>query len=144
MNEPRQSYLDYYRPLVGMMVLAVADTVPAADSGASDDSWPVLLVSHPDAPEYEFQLEVSQDPEGNGPGFLFFATGDESEEEIDIEGLKITAVDLLEDQYEDWVYWPTLICDRPGKSPLTITISRDPEGNGAGHLFGVPQGLEIS
>lgn len=140
--EERQSYLDYYRPLVGMTVLGLVDSSDGL-SGADADVWPALLVSHPEAPEHEFELEVAKDLEGNGPGHLFFATGDEDEEEIELEGLTIIAVDLLRDEYDDWLYWPTLICDRSGRRPLTITVSKDPEGNGDGHLLGVPQELEI-
>lgn len=136
MIESRTDYLEYYRPLVGMNVVGVAE--------ANDAEWPALVVSHPEDPEHEFELDVSQDPEGNGPGFLFFATGDESKGVIELEDLTITAVALLRDEYEDWLYWPTLICAREGKTPLTITISQDPEGNGPGHLLGVPQDLEIS
>ena len=42
-------------------------------AGVTKDGWPYFNVSVrvPGMGEVSFKVEVSQDPEGNGPGFLF-------------------------------------------------------------------------
>ena len=58
----------YLQPLVGAKITRVE--AKAEDDGSGwVQVWPVLHVSLPDGTK--LRLEVSQDPEGNGPGFLF-------------------------------------------------------------------------
>ena len=56
-------------PLIGGTITAV-DAIPSDNWGFAE-VWPVLIVTKPDGTSY--QVEVSEDPEGNGPGFLFIA-----------------------------------------------------------------------
>lgn len=57
----------YLAPLVGA---TITDAVgKAQDDGFGEEVWPTLTVRTKDGEE--FDLEVSQDEEGNGPGFLF-------------------------------------------------------------------------
>jgi hypothetical protein len=47
----------------------VGGKIVDAGSGDSYDDFPYFIVQHP---KYgKLKVEVSQDPEGNGPGFLF-------------------------------------------------------------------------
>lgn len=55
----------YLAPLVGCKIVAVR--ADADEDGL--DPWPVILAETVDGVSYE--LEVSRDEEGNGPGFLF-------------------------------------------------------------------------
>jgi hypothetical protein len=126
--------LDYYRPLVGMQIEGVL----------ANTAWPTLLCSHPKLPGREFEISAACDREGNGPGFLFFETDDPTREEFVVEGARITAVEIVQDRYEDYIYWPTLFCElADGAGTLKIEVSIDPEGNDGGHLFGVPPQTDL-
>jgi len=61
----RKFYKDYYGVLVGA-------TITKATIGEQDEegeTWPVFEVKLKDGTKLE--LELSQDEEGNGPGFMF-------------------------------------------------------------------------
>lgn len=61
----RSFYEAYYGQLVGC-------TVVQAKMEADDDEgqlWPTLTMRKPGGEQ--FVVELSQDPEGNGPGFMF-------------------------------------------------------------------------
>lgn len=61
MNKAQQAfYRKYYATLIGGTIV---------QTGVTDDGWPQLVVKMPTGETYT--CEVSQDPEGNGPGFLF-------------------------------------------------------------------------
>ena len=55
----------YYGGAVGLTITGVV----ARHDEYDDRIWPVLLAQ--DKNGNTFELEVSQDPEGNGPGFIF-------------------------------------------------------------------------
>lgn len=57
---------NYYGQLVGMKVVAVESSVDC------DGVWPVLICQGLDksGQAVQYALEVSRDPEGNGPGFI--------------------------------------------------------------------------
>ena len=52
-------------------------------------------------------------------------------------GAKITGFELVQDEYDDHTMWPTYTAKK-GKDTFTIEVSQDPEGNGEGFLFGLP------
>jgi hypothetical protein len=56
----------YYRSLIGATVVHVE--LKESEDGWSREPWPVITVMKQGQ---KFELEVSQDYEGNGPGFLF-------------------------------------------------------------------------
>lgn len=69
MKEQERDYLKkYYAPLVGMTITDIA-IVPDHADGDWGDNWLVIQVTGDNGKRY--RLEVSQDPEGNGPGFIF-------------------------------------------------------------------------
>ncbi len=53
----------YYEQLVGCKIVAYTESID--DEGV----WPTFTLEYPD--HTTFKVEVSRDPEGNGPGFLF-------------------------------------------------------------------------
>ena len=58
-----QTYGRYYRPLVGCLVTGV---------GVNEDGFPFLVVApNGGSGDKAHTIEISQDPEGNGAGFLF-------------------------------------------------------------------------
>lgn len=57
-----------FAPLIGGTIVAVGGA-PSVDDWGRAEVWPVLIVTQPDGTT--IQVEVSADPEGNGPGFLF-------------------------------------------------------------------------
>ena len=66
-KQEKEYYNKYYGQLVG-------STITAANVTAEDDFgrvifWPTIHIVTPDG--QKLVIEVSQDPEGNGPGFLF-------------------------------------------------------------------------
>ena len=58
-------YKDYYGSLVG----ATVTKVTISDDDDEGNSWPIFAVTLKDGTKVE--LELSQDEEGNGPGFMF-------------------------------------------------------------------------
>ena len=52
-------------------------------------------------------------------------------------GAKITGFELVQDEYDDHTMWPTFTAKK-GKDTFTLEVSQDPEGNGEGFLFGLP------
>jgi hypothetical protein len=52
----------YYEGAIGLTIVGVE---------IDEDGFPVLLCTDKARPAVEVRLEVSQDEEGNGPGFLF-------------------------------------------------------------------------
>lgn len=71
-KEQERDYLEkYYSPLVGLTITSIA-VVPDLDDDGDDpwgDNW--LVIQAVDSKGNIYRLEVSQDPEGNGPGFIF-------------------------------------------------------------------------
>lgn len=68
MSHPDADFLrDYLKPLVGATIMSVEAKVE--DDGGYAQAWPVLNVVAQSGEKYE--LEVSMDEEGNGPGFVF-------------------------------------------------------------------------
>jgi hypothetical protein len=61
-----KAYLD---ELVGAKVVNVAAVKDDSDDWGWPEVWPVLVFEKPDGTL--LQVEVSCDPEGNGPGHLF-------------------------------------------------------------------------
>ena len=45
--------------------------VKVEDEMGYPEVWPTLTMTNPKYPGVKLKVEVSQDPEGNGPGFLF-------------------------------------------------------------------------
>lgn len=64
----REFYQKYYSQLQGAVITAAGVTVEE-DPFEGVVMWPTIHISMPNGDK--FVLEVSQDPEGNGPGFLF-------------------------------------------------------------------------
>lgn len=64
----RNFYQKYYSQLEGGKIV-VSGVVAEEDPFSGVQFWPTFHVLMPDGTRYV--LEVSQDPEGNGPGFLF-------------------------------------------------------------------------
>jgi len=60
--------LKYYSQLKGCKIINVEIFEDDLFSG-TDKNWPVLIVESPDGERFELQL--SRDEEGNGPGFMF-------------------------------------------------------------------------
>ena len=52
-------------------------------------------------------------------------------------GATVTGFELIQDEYEDYIFWPTFTFTKDGET-FTIEVSQDEEGNGAGFLFGLP------
>ena len=52
-------------------------------------------------------------------------------------GAIITGFTMVPDEYEDHIIWPTFTAQK-GKETFTLEISQDPEGNGEGFIFGLP------
>lgn len=68
MSHPDADFLrDYLAPLKGATIVAVG--VNEEDDDGFPEAWPTLKVRATDG--QTFDLEVSQDEEGNGPGFIF-------------------------------------------------------------------------
>lgn len=61
----------YYQQLIGMKVVKAGFT----DLDESGQSFPFLILQ---GKEERLRVEVSQDEEGNGPGFLFISEAKES------------------------------------------------------------------
>lgn len=55
-----------------------------------------------------------------------------------LEGATIQSVEVLPDEYDDFIMWPTLKVKLADGSDVTLEVSQDEEGNGAGFLFGLP------
>jgi len=64
-DKDRKFYADYYGTLVG----ATITKVTVSESDDEGHSWPKFAVTLKDGTKLE--LELSQDEEGNGGGFLF-------------------------------------------------------------------------
>ena len=64
-DKDRKFYADYYGSLVG----ATITKVTISDDDDEGNSWPVFDVTLKAGTKLE--LELSQDEEGNGPGFMF-------------------------------------------------------------------------
>ena len=64
-DKDRKFYADYYGTLVG----ATITKVTVSESDDEGHSWPKFAVTLKDGTKLE--LELSQDEEGNGPGFMF-------------------------------------------------------------------------
>lgn len=68
-KDEEQQYLQkYYSTLVGMTITGISIVNDLSDGGFGDN-W--LVINAKTADGKRFRLEVSQDPEGNGPGFIF-------------------------------------------------------------------------
>ena len=52
-------------------------------------------------------------------------------------GAKITGFELVQDEYDENTLWPTFTATK-GKDTFTLEVSKVPEGNGEGFLFGLP------
>jgi len=65
LQQEQEYTMKYYGSLVGCEVIKVQARYDEYD----DRIWPVIYVRDPKG--NIFELEVSQDPEGNGPGFIF-------------------------------------------------------------------------
>lgn len=57
----------HLRPLVGATVVAV--DCQTVDMGGYKEAWPCIILRTPKG--RILQVDVSRDPEGNGPGFCF-------------------------------------------------------------------------
>lgn len=71
-REQERNYLTaYYKPLVGMTIvdIAVVSDLDGDDIDPWGQDW--LVIQAIDRKGNSYRLEVSQDPEGNGPGFIF-------------------------------------------------------------------------
>ena len=55
-------------------------------------------------------------------------------------GATITGFELVQDEYDEHTMWPTFTAKK-GKNTFTLEVSQDPEGNGEGFLFGLPDVL---
>ena len=55
-------------------------------------------------------------------------------------GATITGFELVQDEYDEHIMWPTFTAKK-GKNTFTLEVSQDPEGNGEGFLFGLPDVL---
>lgn len=60
---------DYLTTLVDAKVVRIAAVTDDSDDWMLPDVWPVLVFEKPDGTL--LQVDVSRDPEGNGPGHLF-------------------------------------------------------------------------
>lgn len=68
-KQQEQDFLrKYYATLVGMTITNV-NIVNDLTDGGFGDNWLVIQATDKDGKRY--RLEVSRDPEGNGPGFIF-------------------------------------------------------------------------
>lgn len=75
MSHPNKEFLErYLKPLVG----ATVESVGANDDEDGYEPWPTITVRAADGRRYE--LEISRDEEGNGPGFVFGLPMPEPEE----------------------------------------------------------------
>jgi hypothetical protein len=64
-KESKNAFDDYYQQLVGYKVVSYK-----LDDECEDiEPFPTFILSHPK--KATVKIEVSQDPEGNGGGFLF-------------------------------------------------------------------------
>lgn len=53
-----------------------------------------------------------------------------------LKGATVVEVAALRDDSNGWPeVWPVLILQTPDGTLLQVEVSRDPEGNGPGHLF---------
>lgn len=72
-KEQEREYLTkYYKTLVGLTITDIAVLPDLDDDGNGNpwgDNW--LVIQAVDRKGNSYRLEVSQDPEGNGPGFIF-------------------------------------------------------------------------
>jgi hypothetical protein len=69
-TDPEKLFLEQYmQPLVGCTITAVRVKVE------DGQCWPVIVAQsirrRPGQPLEVFELEISRDPEGNGPGWIF-------------------------------------------------------------------------
>lgn len=55
-----------------------------------------------------------------------------------LEGATIDKVELVQDEYDSYIDWPTLHVTLSDGSKMKLEVSQDEEGNGAGFLFGLP------
>lgn len=54
----------------------------------------------------------------------------------ELMGATVVNVAALTDDSEGWTeVWPVLLLQKPDGTLLQVEVSRDPEGNGPGHLF---------
>jgi len=67
MTDAEDFYNKYYSSLKGCLITEATAKPNPEDPG---DPWPTLKAYHPIRKEW-YKIEVSRDPEGNGPGFLF-------------------------------------------------------------------------
>jgi len=59
----------YYRALRGATITSASAELGEDEDGLTDECWPTLTATLANGDKVT--LEVSQDEEGNGPGFLF-------------------------------------------------------------------------
>lgn len=66
-----KSYKDYYQKYYGSLEGAIITKVKIREENdfGQTEYWPVFTVTL--ANGFETELEISQDEEGNGPGFVF-------------------------------------------------------------------------
>lgn len=74
----RRFYEGYYGQLKGAKITGVKLRPNEDTPGMDSHFWPVLEVTLADG--FKTELEVSQDAEGNGPGFLFGLDDDKARE----------------------------------------------------------------
>ncbi len=68
MSHPDAAFLrSYLKPLKGATITSIR--VKVEDDFGHPQAWPTLVVKAKDGQVYE--LEISQDEEGNGPGYVF-------------------------------------------------------------------------
>lgn len=77
-EKEKQFLEEYYGQLVGMTVEKVEVTI--TDDMGYPEVWPAIFFKKGDL---RIKSEISRDPEGNGPGFLFQAPVDENDEVIE-------------------------------------------------------------
>lgn len=80
-QEQEKKFLeDYYGQLVGMTVEKVEVTI--SDEMGYPEVWPAIFFKKGNL---RIKSEISRDPEGNGPGFLFQAPVDQNGNAIEEE-----------------------------------------------------------
>lgn len=55
-----------------------------------------------------------------------------------LEGATINTVELIPDEYDSYIIWPTINITLADGTTAKLEVSQDEEGNGAGFLFGLP------
>jgi len=86
----------YYGNLIDCKIVGVKAEIDEYTTGV----WPVLVLQ--DKSGSEFEVTLSRDPEGNGPGFMFGLPEVSTEE--DIERVNRMTNEEIEDLYEKMVH----------------------------------------